>query len=145
MTTKINFNKYIVFYSVLYYNRKKGDVEFMSNKKKFFIVLGIIVIVAISFILGFFVGKRNVLKTELPLQIEIRGINSELTGIGQKNYTLSQDEIYILLDIITNLNIITGSCDGLPSYIISFNSNDKKDIITLSLEKFNTDYHINFR
>ncbi len=125
----------------------------MSNKNKLFIILGVIVIVLISFIIGLFTGQRNALKTDIqiaenansiPLQIEIsEGIGTK-SETEIKKYTLNKEEIYVLLNIIDNLIFSEETCDGIPTHNIRFNSDEKNGVISYSLEIGTTEHHILF-
>ena len=111
----------------------------MSNKIKLFIVLGIIVIIISSFITGLLISKNN---DSIPLQIEIREIVEDSYKTKLKKYTLDKEEMYVIFNIINNLTYSSPTCDGLPSHIISYNSDEKKDLVTYYLETYNTEYHI---
>lgn len=59
-----------------------------------------------------------------------------------KSITLNQEEIYEIFNIIDNLQFSKETCDGLPSYYIKYNSEEKDNFITYGLEIFNSQYHI---
>lgn len=80
-------------------------------------------------------------------------INSKVTTIDvesffdvdksvQQKFTLNQEEIYEIFDIIGNLKFSKETCDGLPSFYIKYNSKEKDGFITYGLETFNNEYHI---
>lgn len=60
----------------------------------------------------------------------------------QQKFTLNQEEIYEIFDIIDNLKFSKETCDGLPSFYIKYNSKEKDGFITYGLETFNNKYHI---
>lgn len=60
----------------------------------------------------------------------------------QQKFTLNQEEIYEIFDIIDNLKFSKETCDGLPSFYIKYNSKEKDGFITYGLETFNNEYHI---
>lgn len=59
-----------------------------------------------------------------------------------KSITLNQEEIYEIFDIIDNLKFKQETCDGLPSYYIKYNSEEKDNFVTYGLEIFYSQYHI---
>lgn len=119
----------------------------MSNKNKLFIILGIMVIIAVSFITSLLISQGKIFQfnksnNSIPLQIEIREALRHKSESEIKKYTLNQEEMYVFFNIINNLTYSSPTCDGLPTHIISYNSNDKKNLVTYSLEAYNTEYHI---
>lgn len=84
-------------------------------------------------------------------QIE-ENINNKVTTIDiqvafgekdeNKSITLNQEEIYEIFNIIDNLQFSKETCDGLPSYYIKYNSEEKDAFRTYGLETFNSEYHI---
>lgn len=119
----------------------------MNNKNKLFIILGVIVLIVIGFIIGLLVGQKNIQETNtnynsIPLQIEIKELVASDTETEIKKYTLTQEEIYIFFDIINNLTFSDLTCDGMPTHIISCTSAGKRELLSYSLEAFDTTYHI---
>ena len=136
----------------------------MSSKTKILIMVGIIVIVGVSFVIGLLVGKRNMSISPMPLnefgkiQIlddkkqeneinnRVTTINIQTTGLSSstpiKEYTLNQEEIYEIFNIIDNLTFINETCDGIPTYFIKYNSEEKENFISYGVEVFNNEYHI---
>ena len=123
----------------------------MSNKKELLIVLGVLVIIIVSFIIGLLAGQRNVEKANLqikknynsiPLEMEIREVIVSSSETEIKKYTLSQEEMYVIFNIIDNLTFSNETCDGLPTHIISFNSDGKEGLLTYAIEIYNTTDHI---
>ena len=119
----------------------------MNNKNKLFIILGVIVLIVIGFIIGLLVGQKNIQETNtnynsIPLQIEIKELVASDTETEIKKYTLTQEEIYIFFDIINNLTFSDLTCDVMPTHIISCTSAGKRELLSYSLEAFDTTYHI---
>lgn len=60
----------------------------------------------------------------------------------KKEYTLNQEEIYQIFDIIDNANFTKETCDGLPNYYIKFNSENKRGFVNYGVEIYENEYHI---
>ena len=60
----------------------------------------------------------------------------------KKIYTLNQEEIYVIFNIMHNITFKEETCDGLPSYYIKYNSNSEKAFITYGVEIYENEYHI---
>lgn len=123
----------------------------MSNKNRLFIVLGIIVIIAVSFIIGLFIGQKNAPKADvqitktdnsIPLKIEIREILGAKSEREIKKYTLNKEEMYVIFNIIDNLTFSNETCDGMATHIISFNSEEKEGFLNYAIEMYDTETHI---
>jgi len=73
-------------------------------------------------------------------------IDIQTTGLSSttpmKKYTLNQEEIYIVFNIIDNLTFINETCDGIPTYFIRYNSEEKENFISYGIEVFDNKYHI---
>lgn len=63
-------------------------------------------------------------------------------GIENKSVTLNQEEIYEIFSIIDNLEFSKETCDGLPSFYIKYNSEEKDAFITYGIEIYDNQYHI---
>ena len=83
--------------------------------------------------------KNEINNKVTTIDIETTGLSS-VTPI--KKYTLNQEEIYIIFSIIDNLNFSKETCDGLPSYFIKYNSEEKEKFVTYGIELFDKEYHI---
>ena len=87
-------------------------------------------------------------------QLEYDGnINNKVTTIdietafgnneqGKRTYTLNQEEIYKIFEIIHNANFTKETCDGLPSYYIKYNSENEEGFVSYGLEVYSNEYHI---
>ena len=73
-------------------------------------------------------------------------IDIQTTGLSSttpmKKYTLNQEEIYIVFNIIDNLTFIKETCDGIPTYFIRYNSEEKENFISYGIEVLDNKYHI---
>ena len=83
--------------------------------------------------------KNEINNKVTTIDIETTGLSS-VTPI--KKYTLNQEEIYIIFSIIDTLNFSKETCDGLPSYFIKYNSEEKEKFVTYGIELFDKEYHI---
>ena len=61
---------------------------------------------------------------------------------GKRTYTLNQEEIYKIFEIIHNANFTKETCDGLPSYYIKYNSENEEGFVSYGLEVYSNEYHI---
>lgn len=59
-----------------------------------------------------------------------------------KEYILNQEEIYTIFSIIDNLTFSNETCDGLPTYFIRYNSQEKEGFMNYGIEIFESAYHI---
>lgn len=77
---------------------------------------------------------------------KVTTISIEETGLSSvapaKEYTLNQEEIYTIFSIIDNLTFSNETCDGIPTYFIRYNSQEKEGFITYGIEIFENSYHI---
>lgn len=77
---------------------------------------------------------------------KVTTIDIQTTGLSSvepaKEYTLNQEEIYTIFSIIDNLTFSNETCDGIPTYIIRYNSQEKEGFITYGIEIFENSYHI---
>ena len=73
------------------------------------------------------------------IDIQTSGLSSE-TSI--KKYTLNQEEIYEIFNIIDNLTFSNETCDGLPTYYIKYNSEEEDSFVTYGIEIFDDEYHV---
>lgn len=122
----------------------------MSNKNKLFIVLGVIILILLSFMAGLLIEQKtnsqiNKNNNSIPLQIEIQEVIGAKAETEIKKYTLTQEEIYMFFNIINNLTFSNATCDGLASHVISYSSNGKSKLVTYYLETHNLTYHIKSR
>lgn len=77
-------------------------------------------------------------------------INNKVTTIDietalenpKKVYTLNQEEIYQIFNIIDNANFTKETCDGLPTYYIKYNSEKEEGFIIYGIEVYDNEYHI---
>lgn len=84
-------------------------------------------------------NKKNINNKVTTIDITTTGLSSVTP---MKKYTLNQKEIYEIFNIIDNLQFSKETCDGLPSYIIKYNSKDTEGFITYGIEMYNGIYHI---
>lgn len=77
---------------------------------------------------------------------KVTTISIQETGLSSvapaKEYILNQEEIYTIFSIIDNLTFSSETCDGLPTYFIRYNSQEKEGFITYGIEIFESEYHI---
>ena len=77
---------------------------------------------------------------------KVTTIDIQETGLSSvtppKKYTLNQEEIYTIFSIIDNLTFSKETCDGIPTYFIKYNSEEKEGFITYGIEIFENEYHI---
>ncbi len=94
--------------------------------------------------------KEYEMKFEDKLKNE-SNINSKVTTIDIETafttsesliYTLNQEEIYQIFNIIDNADFSTEVCDGLPNYYIKYNSENEKAFVIYGIEINNNKCHI---
>lgn len=77
---------------------------------------------------------------------KVTTISIKETGLSSvapaKEYILNQEEIYTIFSIIDNITFSNENCDGLPTYFIRYNSQEKEGFITYGIEIFEGEYHI---
>ena len=73
------------------------------------------------------------------IDIQTTGLSSETP---MKKYTLNQEEIYEIFNIIDNLTFSTETCNGFPTYFIRYNSEEENGFVTYGIEIFDDEYHI---
>lgn len=77
---------------------------------------------------------------------KVTTISIQETGLSSvapaKEYILNQEEIYTIFSIVDNLTFSNETCDGLPTYFIRYNSQEKEGFITYGIEIFESEYHI---
>ena len=77
---------------------------------------------------------------------KVTTISIQETGLSSvspaKEYILNQEEIYTIFSIIDSLTFSTETCDGLPTYFIRYNSQEKEGFMTYGIEMFESAYHI---
>lgn len=83
--------------------------------------------------------ENNINNKVTTIDIQTTGLSSE-TSI--KKYTLNQEEIYEIFNIIDNLTFSNETCDGLPTYYIKYNSEEEDGFVTYGIEIFYDEYHI---
>ena len=83
--------------------------------------------------------ENNINNKVTTIDIQENGLSS---AVPARKYTLNQEEIYVIFNIIDNLTFVNETCDGIPTYIISYNSNEKENFISYGIEVFNSEYHI---
>ena len=83
--------------------------------------------------------ENNINNKVTTIDIQTTGLSSE-TSI--KKYTLNQEEIYEIFNIIDNLTFSNETCDGLPTYYIKYNSEEEDSFVTYGIEIFDDEYHI---
>lgn len=83
--------------------------------------------------------ESNINNKVTTIDIQTTGLSSE-TSI--KKYTLNQEEIYEIFNIIDNLTFSNETCDGLPTYYIKYNSEEEDGFVTYGIEIFDDEYHV---
>ena len=83
--------------------------------------------------------ENNINNKVTTIDIQTTGLSSE-TSI--KKYTLNQEEIYEIFNIIDNLTFENETCDGLSTYYIKYNSDEEDGFVTYGIEIFDNEYHI---
>ena len=83
--------------------------------------------------------ENNINNKVTTIDIQENGLSS---AVPARKYTLNQEEIYVIFNIIDNLTFVNETCDGIQTYIISYNSNEKENFISYGIEVFNSEYHI---
>ena len=90
--------------------------------------------------------RDDVEKQENEINNKVTTIDIQETGLSSvtppKKYTLNQEEIYTIFSIIDNLTFSKETCDGIPTYFIKYNSEEKEGFITYGIEIFENEYHI---
>ncbi len=91
---------------------------------------------------------QEVVKVQLLNEVnnKVTTIDIEETGLSSvapaKKYTLNQEEIYTIFNIIDNLTFSKETCDGTETYFIKYNSEEEDGFITYGIEVFDDEYHI---
>ena len=83
--------------------------------------------------------ENNINNKVTTIDIQTTGLSSE-TSI--KKYTLNQEEIYEIFNIIDNLTFSNETCDGLPTYYIKYNSEEEDGFVIYGIEIFDDEYHV---
>ena len=83
--------------------------------------------------------ESNINNKVTTIDIQTTGLSSE-TSI--KKYTLNQEEIYEIFNIIDNLTFSNETGDGLPTYYIKYNSEEEDSFVTYGIEIFDDEYHV---
>lgn len=68
--------------------------------------------------------------------------NFLLEGEETQIYTLNQEEIYTVMNILQNLYFTEETCDGIPEYLIRINIKDSENSETFSIERYSNEVHI---
>ena len=85
-------------------------------------------------------NKDNEINNKVTtISIQETGLSSVVPA---KEYILNQEEIYTIFSIIDNLTFSNETCDGLPTYFIRYNSQEKEGFMTYGIEMFESAYHI---
>ena len=83
--------------------------------------------------------ENNINNKVTTIDIQTTGLNS---AIPMQRYTLNQEEIYVIFNIIDNLTFVNETCDGIPTYFIRYNSEEKENFISYGIEIYEYEYHI---
>lgn len=83
--------------------------------------------------------ENNINNKVTTIDIQENGLSSVVPA---KKYTLNQEEIYVIFNIIDNLTFVNKNCDGIPTYFIRYNSEEKENFISYGIEIFDSEYHI---
>lgn len=83
--------------------------------------------------------ENNINNKVTTIDIQETGLSSVAPA---KKYTLNQEEIYVIFNIIENVTFINETCDGIPTYFIRYNSEEKENFISYGIEVFDSEYHI---
>lgn len=102
-------------------------------------VVGIVIVLSFIF---FMVEEKdtNVNNKVITIQLETAFTINE----SSKKFTLNQEEIYKIFNIIDNLTYTNETCDGLPKYYIKYNTDNEKEFLTYGIEQYDNGYHITF-
>ena len=76
------------------------------------------------------------------IDLQTTGLVSETPMKEYKKYTLNQEEIYEIFNIIDSLKFDSKTCDGLPTYYIQYNSKEENGFVVYGIEIFDNEYHI---
>ena len=83
--------------------------------------------------------ENNINNKVTTIDIQENGLSSVAPA---KKYTLNQEEIYVIFNIIENVTFINETCDGIPTYFIRYNSEEKENFICYGIEIFDSECHI---
>ena len=127
-------------------NKKWNDISFYNMNKKI-AVLNYDLIDSESEEVIEFIKTINIAENEdNEINNKVTTISIQETGLSSvapaKEYILNQEEIYIIFNIIDNLTFSDETCDGLPTYFIRYNSQEKEGFITYGIEIYENTYHI---
>jgi len=68
--------------------------------------------------------------------------NFLLKGEEKQRYSLNQEEIYVVMNIMQNLYFTEETCDGIPDYVIKINAQDIENSKIFSVEIYSKEIHI---
>lgn len=127
-------------------NKKWSDISFY-NMNKNIAVLNYGLIDAESDEVIEFIKTINITENkDKEINNKVTTISIQETGLSSvapaKEYILNQEEIYTIFSIIDNLTFSSETCDGLPTYFIRYNSQEKEGFITYGIEIYESAYHI---
>ena len=130
----------------------------MEKKKILFITLGLLAIVVVSFIIILLLkqindSKINLLINENKNPIAFQEVKNKITtidietsmgdpSIPIKKYTLNQEEMNVIFNITDNLTFSKETCQGLSTYIIRYNSEEKDGLVVYGIETYDKEYHM---
>lgn len=127
-------------------NRNWSDISFY-NMNKYMAVLNYGLIDSESDEVIEFIKTINITENkDNEINNKVTTISIQETGLSSvapaKEYILNQEEIYTIFSIIDNLTFSNETCDGLPTYFIRYNSQEKEGFITYGIEIYESVYHI---
>jgi hypothetical protein len=130
----------------------------LTSKPKLITIIIITVLFCVGFLLGTFVGisrKNSDIKEMNEINTntsQLDNQNNKVTTIDlektfeidgeTKRVTLNQEEMYEIFNIIDNLEYTKNTCDGLPNYMIKYNSENEQCFINYGVETYTSTYHI---
>lgn len=118
--------------------------------KKFLkVIVGILVIIVVLGVVFFIINynrtknqenkENNINDKGISIDIQESGLSSAAPA---KKYTLNQEEMNVIFNIIDNLTFTNETCDGLATYFIRYNSEEKENFMSYGIEVFNGEDHI---
>ena len=153
------FYSYIFLIPAIFLGIKYKEDLFATAGKTISIILGIIILLGSLFMVGrpkennnanvfeqqeAYINEKN--KEDVPNQNKVTTIDIEksflIDGEERQSYTLNQEEIYVVMNIIQDLYFTDETCDGIPDYAIKINTQDTESLNMFSVEIYDKEVHL---
>lgn len=127
-------------------NKKWSDISFYKMNKNIAVLNYGLIDTESDEVIEFIKTINITENKDSEINNKVTTISIQETGLSSvapaKEYILNQEEIYTMFSIIDNLKFSNETCDGLPTYFIRYNSQEKEGFMTYGIEVFESAYHI---